>query len=283
MIKKVTVIGSGIMGRSIALAVAMAGYEVSLRSRRGRAGYEEFIDFLKREIKKGRVELDEFSISSRISWAKELNKAIYRSDVVIESIIESEVEKIKLFAKLDEICPKQVVLASNTSSLSISELSKVTSRPERVIGLHFFNPAHIMKLVEVVPTERTCKKIIQGMLIFVKSLGKIPILAKDSPGFIVNRILFPMINQAIFCLMEGIADAKMIDDALRLGINLPMGPLALADYIGLDTCLMVLENMYKRTKNSAYSPCPLLRDLVASGYLGRKTGKGFFEYQKTID
>jgi 3-hydroxybutyryl-CoA dehydrogenase len=282
MIRNITIVGIGRMGKTVALASALAGYNVTLRSRRGIAGYNDFTAFLHEQIVKGRVSSDELKVLSKVAWTEDIISAVKKADIVIECVREDELEKKELFSQLDKICPEQVVLASNTSSLSIGELSILSQNPQRIIGLHFFNPANVMKLVEIIPTEKTSKRIVENSVLFVKSLGKIPIITNDTTGFVVNRILFTMINEAIFCLMEKGGDAETIDAALKLGANFPMGPLALSDFIGLDTCLQVLENLYKHTGKEAYNPCPLLRAQVAKGNLGRKTGRGFFVYDQDL-
>ena len=272
------VVGAGVMGRGIALAVALSGAKVTLVSRRGQKGYVGFLDFCKKEREKKRISISESNLMSHVGWSESLSQGVKDANIVIETLEENEDIKLELFKKLGKLCPKNVVLSSNTSSLSINDLSRVTESPERVIGLHFFNPAHVMRLVEVVPCDETSSETVQKAFTFVHNLGKEPVIVKDSPGFLVNRVLFTMINEALYCLMDGLADAGTIDKAMELGANLPMGPLKLVDYIGVDVCLNILRNIYMKTGNSKYLPCPILEKLVEKGYLGRKAGKGIYDF-----
>ena len=279
-IRKVAVIGAGLMGSGIAQVVAQAGFEVIVRTRRGRRG----LDRLYESIRKGkqRKTLTEEQVNallSKINWTTELSEAGKTADLVIEAVVEDLEIKKQVFRELDAFCPKHTFLTSNTSSLSISELADATKRPDKVIGMHFFNPVHVMKLIEVVPTSLTSKETVETVEEFSRKIGKTPVLVKESPGFVVNRVLIPMINEAVFVLMEGIATAETIDSAMKLGANHPIGPLALADLIGLDVCLTIMDTFYKKFKTPKYKPCPLLKKMVEEGYLGRKTGKGFFAYR----
>jgi len=281
MSERLTIVGVGTMGRSIALAAALSKLKVTLVSRRGRRSYSDFLGFCERERKKGRISADEMYLRSYVSWSESLREGVEDADFVIEAREEDENVKKELFKRLDMLCPSDVVLSSNTSSLSITDISSVTEHQERIIGIHFFNPAHIMRLVEVIPSQKTSKETLEKSLNLAHRLGKEPVVVKDFPGFIVNRVLFTMINESSYCLMDGLADAGTIDKALELGANLPMGPLKLADYMGVDVCLNILQNLYKRTKKDKYKPCPILDELVQKGYLGRKTGKGIYDLQSS--
>jgi 3-hydroxybutyryl-CoA dehydrogenase len=280
VITRVAVIGIGRIGRSIALMAAMAGYEVLLVSRRGFEGYCDFKSYLDLEAAKRRINGDTSKLNELIHWTSNLEE-VSAVDLVIESIVENYAEKKKIFWSLDRICKDKEILASNTSSLSVTELSKSLTRPDRFIGMHFFNPAHIMKLVEIIPQRNTSKETIDSCCKFSEALGKITIIAPDTPGFIVNRILFPMINEAICFKEQGLIASEEIDICLKFGANLPMGPLALADFIGLDTCLTILRRLYAETQNPAYKPPKLLENMVRNNELGRKTGIGFFKYKIT--
>ena len=277
---KIAVVGSGTMGLGIAQAFAQAaeGYEVILCVVSGKgfdAKREKLARPLKRQVAKGRITQERFDeIMSKITIT-DLEGA-KDSDVVIESAIEDMNSKIKLFHQLDEICPNRVMFASNTSSLSITEISAALSRP--IIGMHFFNPAAVMKLVEVIPGMTTTPDMIAAVEAMAEEIGKVPVQVIEGPGFVVNRLLIPMINDAIGIYEEGLATVEGIDTAMRLGANHPMGPLALGDLIGLDVCYAIMEVMYHETLDTKYRPARLLKKMVRAKKLGQKTGEGFYKY-----
>ncbi|MDT7880328.1 MAG: 3-hydroxybutyryl-CoA dehydrogenase [Candidatus Hydrothermia bacterium] len=277
----VGVVGAGTMGNGIAHVFAQYGYDVLLCDISDeilQKAIKTISENLDRQIKKGIVKLeDKEKILSRIKTTKNLED-FKEVELVVEAVVEKEEIKKEIFSKLDKITKKDVILASNTSSISITRLSKATNRPENVIGMHFFNPVPVMKLVEVVKGFITSDETVNKIVEISKTLDKVPIVVKDFPGFISNRILMPLINEAIFALGEGIADKESIDNIMKLGMNHPMGPLQLADLIGLDVVLDILNVLYENFKDPKYRPAPLLIKMVEAGYLGRKTKKGFYEY-----
>ncbi len=282
-ILKVAVIGGGTMGNGIAHVFAQNGYDTTLVETK-----KEYLDramaFIKsnleRQAKKGTIEAKDISTTiSRITPTLKLDDA-RNSDLVVEAAYEDMNVKKEIFLTLDKICPKDTILATNTSSLSITAITSNTKRPDKVIGMHFMNPVPIMKLVELIRGLATSDDTFTVIRELCIKLGKTPVEVSDFPGFVSNRILMPMINEAAFCLMEGVAKEEDIDTVMKLGMNHPMGPLTLADYIGLDVCLAIMEVLYNGYKDSKYRPCPLLWKMVQAGYLGRKTGKGFYEYNK---
>jgi 3-hydroxybutyryl-CoA dehydrogenase len=276
--KKIVVIGMGTIGKSITLAFAQNCYDVFVLTRRGKKGFTDLCRYIDKAVEKKRVQTSKSEILARISWINKLSKIPCDAELVIEAIEEDLHKKQKLFQKIDAICSPGTILSSNTSSLSITEISTFMRRPERMIGVHFFNPAQVMKLVELIPGEKTSEKTTRRAKTLLHELGKTPLVVPDQTGFIVNRLLFIMINEAIKALGEGKITAEDIDIAVELGLNHPLGPLRLADFVGLDVCSTILENLYHKTGNSQYKPHPLLVQKVKNNNLGRKTGKGFFDY-----
>lgn len=281
-VKRFGVIGSGQMGNGIAQVAAAAGLDVLMSDIK-----QEFCDKgvavisknLERMVKKEKIsEADMKAVLGRIKTTTDL-KDMGSVDFVVEAAVEREDLKFKIFEDLDKICPSQVILSTNTSSIPIGRIAARTSRPDKVIGMHFMNPVPVMKLVEVIKGLATSKETFDVTWQLCEKFGKTPAEANDFPGFIANRILLPMINEAIFCLYQSVGKPEDIDTVMRLGANHPMGPLALADLIGLDTCLAIMETLYNGFKDSKYRPCPLLRKYVEAGWLGRKTGKGFYDYK----
>ena len=280
--ERFAVIGGGQMGRGIAQHAAAQGFSVSLVDVDRNVAHkalERISEGLERLVAKGKLSQEEAqNTNSRLEVAT--IDELHATDWVVEAVPEDFVLKSSILAQLDKIITPTCVLCSNTSSISITRLAACTSHSERVIGMHFMNPVPIMKLVEVIRGHLTSNETYSRALQMIERLGKVAVTSTDSGGFIVNRILMPMINEAIFTLLEGVANAKDIDQAMKLGTNQPMGPLELADFIGLDTCLAILEVMHHEHGDPKYRPCPLLRRLVAAGCLGRKSGNGFFEYKK---
>jgi len=281
-IKTFGVIGAGQMGGGIAQVAAASRLDVimsDISEECTAAGLATIEKNLVRSVEKGKLETDEANaILSRIKTTTNLGD-MAEADYVVEAAVEMEDLKFNIFRQLDEACPGHVVLATNTSSIPIGRIAAQTGRPEKVIGMHFMNPVPIMKLVEVIRGLATSQETFDLTWQLCEKFGKTPAEASDFPGFIANRILLPMINEAIFCLYQGVGKAEDIDTVMKLGMNHPMGPLALADLIGLDTCLAIMETLYDGFKDSKYRPCPLLRKYVEAGWLGRKSGKGFYDYK----
>lgn len=281
-IQKVMVIGAGQMGSGIAQVCAMAGYNVILQDLK-----QEFLDRgmgiikknLQRQVDKDRMtQADMDAVIANLTTSTDINSA-NDVDLVIEAAVENMEIKSKIFVQLDEIAPAHAILATNTSSLPITEIAAVTKRPEKVIGMHFMNPVPVMKLVEIIRGLATADEVYAAIEDMTKKLSKVPVEVNDFPGFVANRILMPMINEAIYTLYEGVASPEAIDDVMKLGMNHPMGPLTLADFIGLDTCLYIMEVLYEGFGDSKYRPCPLLRKYVKAGWLGKKSGRGFYQYE----
>ena len=280
-IKTFGVIGAGQMGNGITQVAAMSGLNVIMSDIK-----EEFVErglatitkILSRNVDKGKMTDEEkAAVLGRIKTSVSL-KDMSSADFVVEAAVENEALKFQIFKDLDEICESGVILATNTSSIPIGRIAAQTRRPEKVIGMHFMNPVPVMRLVEIIPGIATSEETLKITWELSEKFGKTPAQANDYPGFIANRILLPMINEAVYCLYHNVGTREDIDTVMKLGMNHPMGPLTLADLIGLDTCLAVMETLYDGFKDSKYRPCPLLRKYVEAGWLGRKTGKGFYEY-----
>lgn len=282
-IKQITVIGAGQMGSGIAQVAAQAGFQVTLLDVSEAfvtRGIERIANQLERGVAKGKWTAQEKdAVLSRIKPAVQLEEAAKEADMVIEAVIEKMEVKTDLFRQLDQNCPAHTILASNTSSLPITEIAAVTSRPERVIGMHFMNPVPVMKLVEIIRGLATEDEVYGMVKELAEAMGKVPVEVNDFPGFVSNRILMPMINEAIYAVYEGVAKPEAVDQVMKLGMNHPMGPLTLADFIGLDTCLYIMETLYEGFGDSKYRPCPLLRKYVKAGWLGKKSGRGFYQYE----
>ena len=283
-IRRVVVIGAGTMGNGIAHTCAQGGLDVRLVDAQpgmlDRA-LATIAKNLERQVKKGTLDAAAPAlVLARIERASDAAAAAADADLVIEAVPEQAELKFTLFADLDAAAPAHAILASNTSSISITQIGARTKRPDRVIGMHFMNPVPMMQLVEVIRGLATSDETTAAVVALSRRLGKEPVEVNDFPGFVANRVLMPMINEAAFALMEGVADAPAIDTVMRLGMNHPLGPLALADLIGLDTCLSILEVLHRELGDDRYRPCPLLRKYVAAGWLGRKTGRGFHGYDQ---
>ena len=281
-IKTFGVIGAGQMGNGIAQVAAMSGLDVIMNDIKAEfveRGLATITKFLSRSVDKGKMTDEEKdAVLGRIKTSVSLQD-MSSADFVVEAAVENEALKFQIFKDLDEICESGVILATNTSSIPIGRIAAQTRRPEKVIGMHFMNPVPVMRLVEVIPGIATSEETLKITWQLAEKFGKTPAQANDYPGFIANRILLPMINEAVYCLYHNVGTREDIDTVMKLGMNHPMGPLTLADLIGLDTCLAVMETLYDGFKDSKYRPCPLLRKYVEAGWLGRKTGKGFYEYK----
>jgi len=280
---KVAVVGAGSMGAGIAQVCASFGHDISMTDIEMRfveGGIERIKKPLARRVSEGKMTQEDYdSTISRIRGTLDLEDACKDADLVIEAVIEEMPLKKKVFGNLDRFCKPEAILASNTSSLSITEIASATKRPDKVIGMHFFNPTPVMKLVELIRGSETSDDTMGIARDFCLNIKKTPVEVKESAGFVVNRLLIPMINEAFFLLMEGIASREDIDSAMKLGANMPMGPLELADFVGIDVCLYVMEILQKETGDPKFRPSPLMRKYVRAGRLGRKTGAGVYEYK----
>lgn len=280
--KNITVIGSGTMGNGIAHLFAQNGFSVSLVDIKTESldkALKTISANLDRQITKGTLtEEAKNQTLHNITTFTDLQKGVVNAELVVEAATENITLKLQIFKQLDEFAPKNAILASNTSSISITKIASATSRPSQVVGMHFFNPVPVMKLVEIISGYATNKAISQQIFDLSTQLGKVPVVVNDYPGFVSNRILMPMLNEAFYALFEGVAGVEEIDTVMKLGMAHPMGPLQLADFVGLDVCLNILRVLHEGLGNQKYAPCPLLVNMVEAGHLGAKTGKGFYEY-----
>jgi 3-hydroxybutyryl-CoA dehydrogenase len=281
-VERIAVVGGGIMGNGIAHVCAQAGRRVSLIDVSPEVLDQAMTTIgknLDRQVKKGTLTADDrLNVLRRVTPSSSLETGLEGVELVVEAVPERASLKYEIFQTLDTLAPPAAILASNTSSISITEIAARTARPDRVIGMHFMNPVPVMQLIEVIRGLATSDETARTVMDLSRELGKTPVEVADSPGFVSNRVLMPMINEAVFALMEGVADAESIDTVMKLGMNHPLGPLALADLIGLDTCLGILEVLHREMGDDRYRPCPLLRKYVAAGWLGRKTGRGFYTH-----